>query len=466
MFGWRRKQDGFEWHDYVRTTILVRRAKRREKVDDARQAAVGGLKDAGAAAAQGLHNAKGAAAEGFRKAGQKGHELGATGASSLANLAASSWVRLKNLARLGASGLKAAWQRLSTNGLDGIVYLSAPFLARLADRRTRIIVGAVGIVALIAFTYRAMTFGLDTRAAFAGLIVLFTLLPAFLAERHRDDATIRHGATPAALSSKLVVPILTWGGFAAALVLGVGSLLQTNDLPITAAVTGLTAPATSSNSTRSAQRQQPASPKVAPNTNTLRGRAKALTGDTLSIANRIFQLADIEAPERDQTCKTANGRKWRCGEAARSALVRLVGRNTITCTIDNIEANGIATGHCTKGDRDIATQLVRAGNVFAETGFFARLSSVEDEARENRRGLWQGKAERPDMFRAAAWESAKENAPGDCPIKGRIRAKKKLYVMPWMRGYDRIRIRTSRGERWFCTEAEARENGWQLAGAS
>ena len=71
MFGWRKKQDGFEWHDYVRTTILVRRAKRRQKVGEAKDAAVHGIKDAGAAAAQGLHDAKGKAAEGLRHAAQR-----------------------------------------------------------------------------------------------------------------------------------------------------------------------------------------------------------------------------------------------------------------------------------------------------------------------------------------------------------------------------------------------------------
>ena len=44
MLGWRKKREGFEWHDYVRTTILVRRANRRQKVDDARKAAAEGLK--------------------------------------------------------------------------------------------------------------------------------------------------------------------------------------------------------------------------------------------------------------------------------------------------------------------------------------------------------------------------------------------------------------------------------------
>jgi hypothetical protein len=44
---WRKKQDGFEWREYVRTTILVRRNERRQKVEDAKQAAIFGVKQAG-----------------------------------------------------------------------------------------------------------------------------------------------------------------------------------------------------------------------------------------------------------------------------------------------------------------------------------------------------------------------------------------------------------------------------------
>ena len=37
MFGWRKRNDGFEWREYVRTTILVRRRNRRERVGEAAQ---------------------------------------------------------------------------------------------------------------------------------------------------------------------------------------------------------------------------------------------------------------------------------------------------------------------------------------------------------------------------------------------------------------------------------------------
>ena len=47
MFFWRKRNEGFEWREYVRTTILVRRQERRQKLHDAKDAAVFGVKQAG-----------------------------------------------------------------------------------------------------------------------------------------------------------------------------------------------------------------------------------------------------------------------------------------------------------------------------------------------------------------------------------------------------------------------------------
>lgn len=45
LFGWRRRNEGFEWREHVRTTILVRRADRQKRLDDARMAAIEHVKD-------------------------------------------------------------------------------------------------------------------------------------------------------------------------------------------------------------------------------------------------------------------------------------------------------------------------------------------------------------------------------------------------------------------------------------
>jgi len=54
--------------------------------------------------------------------------------------------------------------------------------------------------------------------------------------------------------------------------------------------------------------------------------------------------------------------------------------------------------------------------------------------------------------------------PGNYPIKGNINAKgEKIYHAPWSKHYAATKIDTSKGERWFCSEAEAKAAGWRAA---
>lgn len=52
-----------------------------------------------------------------------------------------------------------------------------------------------------------------------------------------------------------------------------------------------------------------------------------------------------------------------------------------------------------------------------------------------------------------------------CVIKGNvsINSGKHIYHVPGQKFYDATNIRPEYGERWFCTEAEARAAGWQRA---
>ncbi len=53
--------------------------------------------------------------------------------------------------------------------------------------------------------------------------------------------------------------------------------------------------------------------------------------------------------------------------------------------------------------------------------------------------------------------------PSGCDIKGNISGKtgERIYHLPGQGFYDRTVISPERGEAWFCTEAEARANGWR-----
>lgn len=50
-----------------------------------------------------------------------------------------------------------------------------------------------------------------------------------------------------------------------------------------------------------------------------------------------------------------------------------------------------------------------------------------------------------------------------CDIKGNIsfNSGEKIYHVPGQKYYDSTIIEPAYGERWFCTEAEARTNGWR-----
>jgi micrococcal nuclease len=53
--------------------------------------------------------------------------------------------------------------------------------------------------------------------------------------------------------------------------------------------------------------------------------------------------------------------------------------------------------------------------------------------------------------------------PG-CSIKGNISMDgEKIYHLPGMRDYSKTVINPDKGERWFCTEDEAKANGWRRA---
>jgi hypothetical protein len=92
-----------------------------------------------------------------------------------------------------------------------------------------------------------------------------------------------------------------------------------------------------------------------------------------------------------------------------------------------------------------------------------RFIEEEDAARAAGTGLWQTNFEPPWQYRAKRWDVAAQKAPDGCPIKGNInRDGERIYHTPWgSQWYDRTRISTSKGERWFCSEREALDAGWR-----
>lgn len=63
------------------------------------------------------------------------------------------------------------------------------------------------------------------------------------------------------------------------------------------------------------------------------------------------------------------------------------------------------------------------------------------------------------------FSSAVSNFGQDCSIKGNIslNSGERIYHVPGQEYYGATEIRSEYGERWFCSEAEARAAGWRKA---
>lgn len=64
------------------------------------------------------------------------------------------------------------------------------------------------------------------------------------------------------------------------------------------------------------------------------------------------------------------------------------------------------------------------------------------------------------LVMSAVSTSAEES--GGCNIKGNVSTRgERIYHVPGQRYYNQTRISASHGERWFCSEKEARAAGWR-----
>jgi endonuclease YncB( thermonuclease family) len=205
----------------------------------------------------------------------------------------------------------------------------------------------------------------------------------------------------------------------------------------------------------------------------LAGRPKLIDGDSFEIGAVGVRLFGVDAPEGRQSC-TLDGRDWSCGDAAAAELRRLIGSRDVSCDRRDTDTYGRIVAVCRVGTTDLGAAMVRAGLALAYRRYSNDYAEEERDARSARRGIWAGefrppeeyrRDERPTQRREPASPSS-ATAPGSrresCAIKGNINSRgDKIYHAPGSGSYEETVIDEARGELWFCTEAEARREGWR-----
>jgi micrococcal nuclease len=171
----------------------------------------------------------------------------------------------------------------------------------------------------------------------------------------------------------------------------------------------------------------------------------------------------MDAPEMDTDA---------FAEDARAANLKLVGGKIVVLIRDQAEADRfgrllryvLADGIFVNREL-VRLGLARAGSYPPNTTCDSELQAAQTEALLAKRGLWAllGSATAgAGTLTGTGCPNGCVTPPAGCVIKGNINAEGvKIYHLPGQKYYEDTVIEPAKGERWFCSEAEAVAAGWR-----
>ena len=194
---------------------------------------------------------------------------------------------------------------------------------------------------------------------------------------------------------------------------------------------------------------------------------RVVDGDTFKIIyngeEKSVRLIGIDTPEtvhpdKDPECY---------GQEASNYLKNKIEGKTVTLEFDETQglydAYDRLLAYAFLGEENVNYEIVANGYGKEYTynlpyKYQSEFKAAENKAKNSKVGLWGTACK-------VAEAPKQEPAPvttQECNIKGNISNKgEKIYHMPGQRYYDSTIITPSKGERWFCSEAEAQAAGWR-----
>ena len=193
---------------------------------------------------------------------------------------------------------------------------------------------------------------------------------------------------------------------------------------------------------------------------------KIIDGDTIIFNEKKIRLLGIDAPETNQYCFDKKKIKYSCGLNSTKALIQFIKKNrnkSIKCIHHEIDKYGRFISECWTGEISINSWLVKNGFALAYLQYSDKFFYDEKKAKEKRLGVWQGRFIYPwDWRRGERFKNNNNLDKKECYIKGNISSKgQKIYHIPGNLNYEKTKINENKGERWFCSEEEAKMNGWR-----
>ena len=128
------------------------------------------------------------------------------------------------------------------------------------------------------------------------------------------------------------------------------------------------------------------------------GPACVSDGDSISVGGKRqrggcrggvkVRLRGIDAPELKQLCRHPNGRDFQCGLAAASFLLKQVRGKTVDCRGTEKDRYKRLLAECFVDGASLNAFMVSEGWALAYRHYSEKYVSQEDEARQNKKGIW------------------------------------------------------------------------------
>ncbi len=137
------------------------------------------------------------------------------------------------------------------------------------------------------------------------------------------------------------------------------------------------------------------------------GYAKVTDGDTIKIDTFKIRLDGIDAPEKKQKCKRPYltifmfifYEDYSCGQKSTEALIKKINNKKVTCNISDIDYFKRLIGECYKRKINLNAWLVSNGHAVAFRKYSKKYVPEEILAKQEKKGIWQGKFEMPWDYR-------------------------------------------------------------------
>ncbi len=126
---------------------------------------------------------------------------------------------------------------------------------------------------------------------------------------------------------------------------------------------------------------------------------KVVDGDSLEVDGKRVRLQGIDAPEYKQMCFDKDQKSYDCGAKATEELKKIIGKNPLKCNFLGHDTYKRKLAICYVNDLNINKKMVEDGWALSYDFKTEGFPDEENQARLGKKGLWQGKFMRPEIYR-------------------------------------------------------------------